>query len=151
MFEELSISKRKKYRLALDIAQDYVENAPAPDESDLSNSIFYAASYVLVAFRLHLGMSPEWDQIGGPVVFSEEDQMVLDDPVLRAWVIGSACSDMIAELELRRDIESAFSHYDSSLFEPELIDLKNLRYHAAWIIADRDDERAVALLSKFSN
>jgi hypothetical protein len=151
MFEDLGIAKRKKYQWALGAAQAQVENAPVPAESDLRDCIFYAASYTLMAFRLHVGMSPLWGQPGELVVFSEEDQLVLDDPILRAWVVGSACSDMIAELELQRDIESAFPDYDSSVFEAELTDLKNLRYHAAWTIADGDNELAVALLPQFSS
>jgi beta-glucosidase/6-phospho-beta-glucosidase/beta-galactosidase len=104
----------------------------------------------LVAIRLLLGTNTPTDNMY--LICCEQNvRTVLEDHFLRAWVVGAYCSDMIAELELQQDVESAFSDGGSPSIEAEIIDFKNLRYYAARVIAEGNEEAALTLLSQFTS
>lgn len=149
-FSPLQCNIHDFFPRALDIAEQKYLASSEIDVSKIDARTQNEDWLRLVAIRLLLGKSTLTDDMY-LACCDENLRNVLEDPFLRAWVVGSYCSDMIAELELQQEVEFAFSYGGSPSIEAQITDFENLRYYAAWTIAEGNGERAVALLPEFSN
>ncbi len=151
MFEELLSEKYRRYELAVSTAQAHVLLAPSPrPEEEYHQSVDFAANYFLLAIKLHLGAPLSDTEFWHLEFLDEEDKFVLEDPYLRARVVGAGCtalSGILQGLSARKD-ERVSSEFLLSLKARQKV-LCELRLDAALTISGGDIEQAKHLVQEF--